>query len=55
MESGTLGDALPDGRLSVARPGAFGAAAFAAPDPALPVQRLDWRRGYRLALIGSDL
>jgi exopolysaccharide biosynthesis polyprenyl glycosylphosphotransferase len=55
MESGALGDALPDGRLIAPRPGAFGASAFATPDLSLPVQRVGWRRGYRLALIGSDL
>jgi hypothetical protein len=55
MESGALRDALPDGRLSVSRSGAFGATTFAAPELTAPVQRIGWRLGYRLALIGSDL
>jgi exopolysaccharide biosynthesis polyprenyl glycosylphosphotransferase len=55
MESGALGDALPDGRLSIARPSAFGATTFAAPDLTVPVQRIGWRLGYRLALVGTDL
>jgi len=54
MESGALGDAMPDGRLSVARPAAFGAPTFATPDLTVPVQRLGWRRGYDLALIATD-
>lgn len=53
MESGALGDALPDGRLS--RSNAFGASTFATPDLTVPVQRIGWRRGYRLALVGTDL
>jgi exopolysaccharide biosynthesis polyprenyl glycosylphosphotransferase len=54
MESGALGDAMPDGRLSVARPAAFGAPTFATPDLTVPVQRLGWRRGYDLALVATD-
>src|SRR5438128_2077303 len=54
MESGTLGDALPDGRLSATRPSAFGATTFAPADLAMPVQRIGWRLGYRLSLIGTD-
>src|SRR5881397_1752501 len=54
MESGALGDALPDGRLSVARSSAFGASTFATPDLTVPAQRIGWRLGYRLSLIGTD-
>jgi exopolysaccharide biosynthesis polyprenyl glycosylphosphotransferase len=55
MESGALGDAMPDGRLSVARPAAFGAPTFATPDLTVPVQRIGWRRAYTLSLVGTDL
>jgi exopolysaccharide biosynthesis polyprenyl glycosylphosphotransferase len=54
MESGALGDPLPDGRLSVSRSSAFGASTFATPDLTVPVQRIGWRLGYRLSLIGTD-
>jgi exopolysaccharide biosynthesis polyprenyl glycosylphosphotransferase len=54
MESGALGDALPDGRLSVARSGAFGASTFLTPEPTAAAGRIGWRVGYRLALIGTD-
>lgn len=54
MESGALGDALPDGRLSVSRSSAFGAATFTPPDLTVPAQRIGWRLGYRLSLIGTD-
>ena len=55
MESGTLGDATPDGRLTVARPAGFGGSPFGKPHPVARAQRSDWRERYHLALIGSDL
>ncbi|MGN6445353.1 sugar transferase [Amnibacterium sp.] len=54
MESGALGDAMPDGRLSAARPSAFAGSTFAAPDLSVPVQRIGWRRGYHAALVATD-
>jgi exopolysaccharide biosynthesis polyprenyl glycosylphosphotransferase len=51
MESGALGDALPDGRLSGSTPFASPLSAI---DLTVPVQRIGWRTGYRLALLGTD-
>ncbi|MBW4042242.1 MAG: sugar transferase [Acidobacteria bacterium] len=39
----------------MSRSSAFGASAFATPDLTAPVQRIGWRTGYRLALIGTDM
>ena len=54
MESGALGDALPDGRLSYARNPVLDRAVSAVPEIAPPIGRVGWRLGYRLALIGTD-
>ena len=54
MESGALGDALPNGGPFAARPPAFGAAPFVTPDLTASAKRIGWRLGYRLALIGTD-
>ena len=54
MESGALGDALPEHSV-IASPSAFGAQAFApVPDLSAPVRRLGWRLGFRIALIATD-
>ena len=54
MESGPVGNAVPDGGSMIAHPGAFGAQTFAPPDVRSPARRLGWRAAYRLALIGTD-
>ena len=53
MESGALGDPLPDGRVSPGSAARFGPA-FAPVGLSVPVRRIGWRTGYRLALFGTD-
>ncbi|MCU1474851.1 MAG: hypothetical protein JWQ92_2919 [Amnibacterium sp.] len=53
MESGALGDALPDGRVSIGNASHFGPA-FPSVDLSVPARRVGWRTGYRLALLGTD-
>ena len=53
MESGALGDALPEGRYAYsAVPTLERVTPFR--DISAPVSRVGWRTGYRMALIGTD-